>query len=264
MLTQLVLRPVKIESPSICPRFLRPLILAACSGGDLMPALLDVVRSFGFTGFMQATGLSLHPKAESHSYVFTTLPSEWVALYDQRSYIEVDPRVQHSIESTLPFVWDQRTVRGRSAATDRFLDDAARFGVCSGVCVSTRDSHLRGGITSFSSNEPYLTSSVLKRIEQDMSNIIAFSKYFHELIVMAIFEQQLPPLARGAPLSPRELQCLQMASQGLTSIEMGTKLGITERTVNYHVCNSMTKLNAVNRQEAVARAVAKGLIYPES
>lgn len=264
MLTQLVLRPVRIDSPTICPKFLRPLIAAASSGGDLIPALSAVVQNFGFTGFMQATGLSLRPNAESHSYVFTTLPAEWVALYDQRSYIEVDPRVQHSIESTLPMVWDQRSVRGRSAEIDRFLDDAARFGVCSGVCVSTRDSHLRGGITSFSSCEPLITPTVRRRIEHDMSDIIAFSKYFHELIVMAVFEQQLPPLARGAPLSPRERQCLQMVAQGLTSNEMGIKLGITERTVNFHVCNSMTKLNAVNRQEAVARAVAKGVIYPES
>ncbi|MFO1398586.1 MAG: LuxR family transcriptional regulator [Burkholderiales bacterium] len=264
MLTHLVLRPLKIASPSVCPRFLKPLIAAASSGGDLMPVILDLVHAFGFTDFMQATGLSLHPTGESHSYVFTSLPSEWVALYDQRSYIEVDPRVQHSIESTLPLVWDQQTVRGKSAAVDRFLDDAARFGIRSGVCVSTRDSHLRGGITSFSSADPIITPAVRRRVERDMSNIIAFGKYFHELIVMAIFEQDLPPLARGAPLSPRERQCLQMAAQGLTSSEMSTKLGITERTINFHVCNAMTKLNAVNRQEAVARAVAKGVIYPES
>jgi DNA-binding CsgD family transcriptional regulator len=51
-----------------------------------------------------------------------------------------------------------------------------------------------------------------------------------------------------------------MAARGLTSADVGTKLGIAERTVNDHLKNAMRKLDAINRSEAVAIAAARGLL----
>ena len=38
----------------------------------------------------------------------------------------------------------------------------------------------------------------------------------------------------GAPLSPREVEWLKLSSRGLMSLNIGAKLGISERTVNFH------------------------------
>jgi DNA-binding CsgD family transcriptional regulator len=264
MLTPLILQPMKFKVPDVMPSFLRPLLRAAAEGLDLLLAIQEVTHSLGFRDFTHGVSLSPHPDADSHSYVFTTCPLEWTRIYDQKSYIEIDPRILHGIESTLPLVWDQQSLRGRSPMTDIFLDDAARYGVCSGVSVSIRDSHLRGGMSTLSSPEPVIQRSMRLRIAERMSDIITFGRYFHELIIAAILEQKLPPLARGAPLSPRERQCLQMSAQGLTSRDICRKLGITERTVNFHFGNLLAKMNALNRKEAVARAVAKGIVHVES
>ncbi len=58
----------------------------------------------------------------------------------------------------------------------------------------------------------------------------------------------------------RERQCLDLASNGMTSADIGVKLGIAERTVNFHFGNVFAKLGVLNRAEAIAQAWAKQLL----
>ncbi len=64
------------------------------------------------------------------------------------------------------------------------------------------------------------------------------------------------------PLTGRELQCLAWVSRGKTSWETATILGLSERTVNFHLCNASRKLNVYGRQACVARAIHLGLLEP--
>lgn len=139
------------------PPILSPLVDAAKRGEPLEPVVTDVVRMFGVDTFMYATSLSPRRGQEAVSYVFTTLSREWVARYDQQAYIEIDPRVVRTFESALPFVWDQDSERGRSAAVDAYLDDAAAHGVASGVSFVIYSPV--GGHTWLRSIRPDLTST---------------------------------------------------------------------------------------------------------
>lgn len=62
------------------------------------------------------------------------------------------------------------------------------------------------------------------------------------------------------PLTARERECLSWAAQGKTSWEIGRILGITERTVNFHVTNSCEKLEVRTRQAAITAALQWDLI----
>lgn len=61
-------------------------------------------------------------------------------------------------------------------------------------------------------------------------------------------------------LSPREQEVLQALAGGATTAEVATDLVISENTVKTHIRRALGKLEAANRAEAVARAVALGLI----
>jgi LuxR family quorum-sensing system transcriptional regulator SolR len=61
-------------------------------------------------------------------------------------------------------------------------------------------------------------------------------------------------------LSPRERECLVLAFQGLTARESGARLKCTERTVNYHLANAMSKLKVDNKMAAIQRACWLGAI----
>lgn len=61
-------------------------------------------------------------------------------------------------------------------------------------------------------------------------------------------------------LSGRELQCLEWVSAGKTSWEIGLIIGLTERTVNFHLLNACRKLKVYGRQAGVAQALRLGLL----
>jgi LuxR family transcriptional regulator, quorum-sensing system regulator CviR len=61
-------------------------------------------------------------------------------------------------------------------------------------------------------------------------------------------------------LSRRELEVLNLLKFGKTSWDISKILGISERTVNYHIGNIMSKLDAINRIQAVYEAVNLDLI----
>jgi len=55
-------------------------------------------------------------------------------------------------------------------------------------------------------------------------------------------------------LSPREIEVLKWSAEGKTASEVGRILCLSERTVNFHVCSCMRKLNVSNKISAVAKA----------
>lgn len=69
-----------------------------------------------------------------------------------------------------------------------------------------------------------------------------------------------PPAESVEPLTPRELEVLQLLARGLPNKEIAAKLVISQRTVKFHVSSIMSKLGAGNRTEAVSLAAQHGLV----
>ena len=61
-------------------------------------------------------------------------------------------------------------------------------------------------------------------------------------------------------LTPRELEVLALMRKGLSNVEIGRQLGITERTVKGHVTEMLVKLGATDRAIAVARGFELGIL----
>ena len=72
-----------------------------------------------------------------------------------------------------------------------------------------------------------------------------------------------PQPAEDRPrLSGREIEALTWSARGKTSAEIATILGVSERTVNFHMDNAMRKLASVTRTQAAVKAAREGLIEP--
>ena len=67
-------------------------------------------------------------------------------------------------------------------------------------------------------------------------------------------------VAANSPLTPRELQCLVLAFDGLTARASAERMACAERTVNFHLANAMSKLKADNKVTAIQRACWLGAI----
>lgn len=65
---------------------------------------------------------------------------------------------------------------------------------------------------------------------------------------------------KGAPLTGKEVACLEWCKEGKTNWEIGEILRISEKTVEFHLRNVMNKLEATNRIRAVVLAIKAGVI----
>ena len=87
-------------------------------------------------------------------------------------------------------------------------------------------------------------------------------------ILTAIITARLTRVARSGiwprtvDLTDREAEALTWAARGKTSSEIATILGLTKRTVDFHIDNARLKLNASSRMHAAVKAAAGRLIEP--
>lgn len=61
-------------------------------------------------------------------------------------------------------------------------------------------------------------------------------------------------------ISERERQILSLCADGLSDIQIAEAIGISPKTVNFHIENIKRRLNARNRVHAVAKAMRRRLI----
>jgi DNA-binding NarL/FixJ family response regulator len=72
---------------------------------------------------------------------------------------------------------------------------------------------------------------------------------------IALEQDELPE-----PLTPREIEVLELLAEGLPNKAIAQRLEISDQTVKFHVASISGKLGAANRTDAVRRALRRGLI----
>lgn len=259
MLRALLPQPPTPALGRIIPPIVQPLVEAGACPKALTAALLRIAQQLGFDGFVYGVTTSTRPKQDSRTYAWTSLPDEWVRLYDQRAYIEIDPRLHAARESMFPVIW-HRDAFSDSEENRNFFDAAAGFGIRSGVAMAVRNTFHAPAIFILNSSEADVDEQRLQDITEVLGQVLVVASSVHELFLANVIERCLPPPAEGRPLSLRERECLTLAAGGMTSAQIGQSLSIGERTVHQHFSNLLGKLGAANRHEAIAKATAAGLI----
>jgi DNA-binding CsgD family transcriptional regulator len=89
-----------------------------------------------------------------------------------------------------------------------------------------------------------------------LSDFQALGNYFHQHI-LRIYGHD----TEGAMLvSAREIDCLRWIAAGKTAWEASKILGISERTVRFHLNTAREKLHCITTTQAVAKAISQQLI----
>jgi DNA-binding CsgD family transcriptional regulator len=258
MLSALSTEPLTRAATEFIPPIARPL-MDVRRGQSLTTVLQDIVKELGFDTFLYGVTVSARPGHDGRSYVWTNQPSEWMKRYDQRAYVEIDPRLRLAWNSAAPLVWDRRTFPD-TRENREFLDDASRFGICSGVVVILRNPRHAPALFALNSAVAMPDGDRRRHIVSMLGEILVLGSYAHEVFLARVTEQGLPAPAYGVPLSPRELECLRLAARGSSAGQIGAQLNVSERTVRYHIGSVLAKLGAVTRSEAIAKATVAGLL----
>jgi DNA-binding response OmpR family regulator len=87
-------------------------------------------------------------------------------------------------------------------------------------------------------------------------------------VLATIISARLAGVARSeiwpklVQLNDREVETLTWVARGKTSAEIAQIVGVTKRTVDFHLDNARTKLGAATRTQAVVKAATGRLIEP--
>jgi DNA-binding CsgD family transcriptional regulator len=231
-------------------------LLRAKNLDELYVTTREVTRELGFEEFMHGmrTSASLSEPAQ---FVLRGSQTAWQDHYQAKGYDRVDPVINHCAKHSVPITWDDQLFAKPQAV--KVYRDARNFGLVSGVTFPIHGPGVEVALLSLVSAKPAGQSTPDLAVLFTHGHL--FACYLHEAIQnLAVRDVQAP--ANQKSLTEREKQCLLWAAVGKTSWEIAKILNISERTTVFHFTNAAAKLGAVNRRQAVVRAIALGFINP--
>jgi len=191
------------------------------------------------------------PISNPKTVLLNNYPDAWQKQYKAQNYLAVDPTVQHGVRSLLPLVWTDEIF----SPARELWEEARSFGLRFGWAQSSRDAHgVVGMLTLARSNE----SLSAAELQDKYFKMIWLTQVAHQAISQCITPKLMPEI--NARLSKRETEVLRWTAEGKTSGEIAEILNLSERTVNFHIGNAMTKLNATNKTAAAIRAAVLGFL----
>ncbi|HEV7308829.1 transcriptional regulator VisR [Ensifer sp.] len=160
--------------------------------------------------------------------------------------------VAHLDQSLLPVLWDGT---GEYQAAE--LSDLAPFALrfkgrklpYSGIAFPVRLGAQGNGYVVFAGS--YVDASTEQVVDLHGRSCMIMTD------LLAADERRVAP---AETLSDREIACLQMAGDGHISEEIAERMGLSVHTVNAYLGAATTKLDSVNRIQAIAKAIRLGYI----
>lgn len=216
---------------------------------DLLRAFETLLSTFEINRFAYAH-LPLGSKPSAH-YI-SNYPSSWTSIYLQRQYQHIDPVVFHGSCREAPFRWGRDHCLGsHSNIARQFFDEAAEFGICSGLTIPILDRRGDRALLTLASDDNRPTLLRLADRYTRAFQLVATSYHIH---ARRIFSER--SMVDGAKLTRREFECLQWAAKGKSAWDIGEILGITRRTAAFHLDNARSKLGVRTVTQAVALMVS--------
>ena len=199
--------------------------------------------------------LALPHQLNKQPLVISTYPVNWVTHYLRNHYERFDPVVTQALQNPEPFRWGAGlSLRHMSSVQQELLNEASQFGIRFGFTVPIHDGH--GPIAALTFAADQQRPQFENCINSHARVLQLMAMYFHAHVRRELLGDRR---IGGTLLSPRELECLEWASQGKSAWEIGRILGISRHTVASYLDNAKEKLGVRTIVQAAARlAAAKG------
>jgi DNA-binding CsgD family transcriptional regulator len=228
---------------------------------DAKVQLCRLASEVGFDNVSYVGGRAFNPRGGGHAVwtrppvVINTFPVEFLSLYHRQDLSRVDPIVHETLRHRLPFSWDAEGLSKITPPEKDFLFLAHDFKIVRGLTVPVYGPAGDFALFSFVSSANSTAFNKMIRRHGHMLHLAAI--YSHQLL--STFAERQRPDTR---LTPREIEVLQWTALGKTMGEIGEIIGLSDKTIQYHMYNAMKKLGVYSKAAATAKAVVLGLIQP--
>jgi LuxR family transcriptional regulator len=212
--------------------------------------VVDLARQLGFDHCAYGMRSPL-PLSRQRIVMFNNYPAAWQARYAQRNYLAIDPSVQHALKSPLPILWSDEFF----AATPDFWEEARGHGLRFGWAQPCRDVSGTLGMLTVARSDEAITDGEM----QEKNYRLAWLTQIAHLAMARVLVKKLVPEA-NVRLSCQETNVIRWTAEGKTTAEISVIMGLSVRTVTFHIGNVVKKLNASNKTAAAVRAAVLGLL----
>jgi LuxR family quorum-sensing system transcriptional regulator CciR len=180
-------------------------------------------------------------------------PDGYAEYYFDSMFHEIDPVLPLAMTARLPYQWNDIGRRVElSKAQQGFLDECNDIGVADGITMPV---HGPRGTTTV------VSLSCCDR-NPDTGHFMPYVNALAVQFDVARWKLLNPDEGLEQPvlLTARERECLRWCKIGKSAWEISQILGISERTVQFHISNAMMKLGTSSRIAAVVMAIQRGLL----
>lgn len=213
-----------------------------------------IAASLGFEYFVYGVRVPVSLTQPYH-FCLNGYPRAWRERYDAMGYLKIDPMVSHAFASSLPVFWDE--VKKEGELVKRLFEEAASHGLRSGISAPIYGRRGDIAMLSFAGSQSIAESVDVR--DGLKARVHWIASVLHETVRRVVLSNGGTPIAREK-LTEREKDCLLWVADGKTTLEIATELGISERTVIFHIENVGIKLGVSGRHNIVSRAIALGEI----
>lgn len=187
---------------------------------------------------------------QKNAFLYSDLPPNVLAVFDTEDFARTHPVLKRCMERRSPFKISELRDRhdpDSGARWTHLLSDIVKQG--DALVVPVFDSQGLRAIFSFGGHHPDLSPQ-----GEAIMQVLAYAAFSK---AGALKE---PRETRDSPLTVRETQCLQLIASGKSDAQAAEILGVSPRTIRFHLDAAKSKLNAATRAQAVASALAENLI----
>lgn len=237
---------------------LRAALAEAKSLADIETALAEFASGLGYS-FQQLAWLRQPPSAAGlieRPRIIGNIPAEWVERYWQRRYYEDDCIARACLQSVLPVSWTASPTANLTDRQRRIAREAARFGLAQGIAVTVRGPGAWLAVMTVARFRAISPDALSKSLDTLTLGAVSLTAVILDQIASERSGAEMPSLKSA------ECSCMLWAARGKSTAEIGTLLGMPERTVYFHIGNAMDRLGVASRVQAVAEAIKAGLIAP--
>jgi DNA-binding CsgD family transcriptional regulator len=169
-------------------------------------------------------------------------PPEWRALYSAENFLHKDASVQYCRRTVMPFDWASAPYDPEAEPQAQEVIDRARdFNLQKAVVIPIPSPS--GMIGRIGVGGPYFDDREFHKPALHLLALHTFHRIEH-------FDGRRA--RQIACLTDREREVLAWASEGKTAWETGRILGLSQRTIEWHLRQTCRKLGATNRLQAIA------------
>lgn len=225
-------------------------LLSSQEEAEFFDSIAKIARGIGFDYCSYGLRAPL-PISQPKIVLHNNYPDAWQQRYRERNYLAVDPTVDWGMRSLEPLAWPGEM----GANSPEFWEEAQAYGLGTGWAQATIGANgTRGMLTLARDGSP----AEIRELRELSLKLSWLAQVAHAGMSRTLLKKSMPETA--GKLSQREIEVLRWTAEGKTSGEISVIIGITERTVNFHINNSIAKLHTNNKTSAVVRAVVLGYL----